>query len=108
MKRFNNYKNRGKSNYVCRTSEDDIIVREGLAYSPSDMARLNERGMPVNGLNAGKAFIDGEENPNFEVSTDRQRHVEIAELWEQHQIIREKARNAAKARARAKKESKTE
>ena len=103
MKRFNNYKNEGKSSYVCRECENDIVVREGLSYSPADMARLTERGMPVNALNTGKAYIDGEENPSFDITTDRQRFVEIADLWEQHQNIRERARNAARAKARAKK-----
>ena len=102
MIRFNKYKNHGRRAYVCRSCANDMVVREGLAYSPADMARLTERGMPVNGLNTGKAFIDGEENPDFAVSSDRQRFVDISDLWEEHQAIRERARNAARARSRAK------
>lgn len=102
MIRLNRYKKHGQRNYVCRCTENDIVVREGLAYSPADMARLTERGMPVNSINTGKAFIDGEENPSFHVTSDRQRFVDVADLWEEHQIIRDKARAANKARNKSK------
>lgn len=96
--RFDMYKKHGRRNYVCRACEDDQVVREGLAYSPSDMARLTERGMPVNSLATGKVFIDGEENPSFHVTSDRTRYVDVADLWEEHQNIINRARAAAKAR----------
>lgn len=102
MIRLNRYKNHGRHIYVCRKSEDDSVVRDGLSYSPADMERLTSRGMPVNSLNTGTAYIDGEENPSFEVTSDRQRHVDICDLWEQHQKIRDKARAAAKAIRRSK------
>lgn len=103
ISRFKQYCNHGRKVYVNRSSEDDQVVREGLAYSPADMARLTARGMPVNSLMTGKAFIDGEENPSFDVTSDRQRFVDVADLWEEHQNIKERARAAAKAKAKSKK-----
>lgn len=97
MLHFNRYKNHGRRLYVNRTSPNDQVVREGLSYSPSDMARLTERGMPVNSLMTGKAFVDGEENPSFNVTSDRTRFVDVCDLWEEHQIIRDKARKANRA-----------
>lgn len=97
MKRFKQYKNHGRKIYVNRTSDEDQVVREGLAYSPADMARLTERGMPVNSLSTGKVFVDGEENPSFNVTSDRTRFVDVCDLWEEHQLIRDKARKAHKS-----------
>ena len=103
MIRFNNYKNHGRRFSSCPSCDTDQVVREGLAYSPADMARLTERGMPVNSINTGKAFIDGEENPSFHVTSDRSRFVDVADLWEEHVTLRDKARNAAKAKKSSKK-----
>lgn len=96
--RFNMYKNHGQHICTCNRCDCEDVVRQGLAYSPADMARMTEKGMPVNSLLNGKAFIDGEENPSFDVTDDRQRFVDVAELWEKHQIRLDKARAAAKAR----------
>ena len=96
--RLERYKKHGLRQYVCTRCDNDEVVREGLSYSPSDMARLTERGMPVNGLNTGQAWIDGEENPSFHVGAERERFVDVADLWEQHVSLRDKARAAARAR----------
>ena len=98
ISRFKQYRKHGQRVYVCRVTENDQVVREGLAYTPSDMARLTERGMPVNSLMTGKVFYDGEENPSFNVTSDRARHVDICDLWEQHQCLVDKARSAARAK----------
>lgn len=71
-------------------------VREGLAYTPSQIASLTARGLPVNSLNTQSAFFDGTENATSFIPSDRQRHVDVADLWEEQQTIREKARKAAK------------
>lgn len=103
--RFVIYRTHGQRPYINVCCDSDIVVRGGLSYSPADMARLTERGMPVNSLMVGTAFVDGEVNPSFDVTLDRQRHVDICDLWEQHQILVGKARAAAKAK---KLQSKTE
>ena len=98
MKRFNMYKRHGLRPYINRTSETDVVVRNGLSYSPADMSKLTERGMPVNALNTGSVYIDGEENPSFDVTSDRVRYVDVCDLWEEHQRIRDKARVAARSK----------
>ncbi len=94
------YREYGRKGHLalCERCENEAVVREGLSYSPADMARLTERGMPVNSLNTGQAIIEGEENPSFDVTMDRQRHVDICDLWEDHMNIRDKARKAAQAK----------
>lgn len=100
MKRLRIYRECGRKGHLalCEKCENEAVVIEGLAYSPADMARLTERGMPVNSLNTGQAIVEGEENPSFDVTLDRQRHVDICDLWENHVTIRDKARKAAQAR----------
>lgn len=100
--RFLIFRNHGQRSVVCSRKETEPVVRNGLAYSPADMARLTERGMPVNSLSAGKAYYDGEENPSFFVTSDRERFVDVCDLWEQHQNIRDKARAANMKRKNSK------
>ena len=98
------YRNRLKRGSSCCKSETDLPVRNGLAYSPADMAKLTAKGMPINSLNTQSVFFDGEPNPPFHVSAERGRHVDVCDLWEDHMNLRDKARAAA----RAKKQSNTE
>ena len=98
MERNKRYRTYGRANVcMCCRKATEPVVREGLAYSPAQMAKLNERGMPVTGMNAADVFIDGEENPSFHVGSERQRFVDVADLWEEHVTIRDKARKAARA-----------
>lgn len=98
MKRLKRYANKGRSIGHCVRCADYPVVRDGLAYSPADMARLTARGMPVNSLNTQATWIDGEANPSFDVTSDRQRYVDVADLWEEHVKLKDKARKAAIAR----------
>lgn len=105
MNRYEKY-NRSWPKVKTVKSSDEPVVRNGLAYTPADMARLTERGMPVNALAAASMYTDGEMNPSFDISSDRERHVDVADLWEQHQQIISRARNAQ--RAKSKKSSNSE
>lgn len=103
------YRDSGRKGHIamCERCENELVVRESQSYSPADMARLHERGMPVNSVNTAQAIIEGEENPSFDISSDRKRHVDVCDLWEEHMQIRDKARKAAQARKMKSKQSKT-
>lgn len=107
MIRFMRYRDHGNKSHgaKCERCEHEEVVRQGLSYSPAQMASLTERGMPVNSMNTAVGFFDGEQNPSFDVSIDRQRGVDICDVWENHMQIRQKARAAAKARNAQKKSS---
>lgn len=92
------YVQNGRRLATCQRGETEPVVREGLAYSPADMARLADKGIPVNNLVTGKLFYDGSDDPSFHVGAERERFVDVADLWEQHMTIRDKARKAAKMR----------
>lgn len=56
--------------------------KSGLAYTPADMARMHAAGMPVNSANLINSFCDGDINPSFDIPFERQRGVDMAEIWE--------------------------
>ena len=87
----------GKGARVCAPVRKDgeLVVREGLSMTPADIARLTSRGMPINQQNVGM-FQDGEPNPSPYVTSERRRGVDVADLWEEHNRILQKARAAAK------------
>lgn len=95
MSRFNKYLNHGYRTCSPTCACDEDPTREGLAYTPSDMMRLAERGMPVNNLNNQKVYFDGSPDATFHVGDERLRGVDVADLWERQQVLREKARKAA-------------
>lgn len=94
MSRFDLYRGHGITRCVCHKHEEEPVVRKGLSYSPADMAKLTDRGMPVNGLNTQQVFFDGEVNPSWFIGAERERFVDVAELWEKDQILKDKARKA--------------
>lgn len=95
MKRFIKYRAHGAKTCVCERRDGEPVVREGLAMTPADIARLTARGMPINQQNLG-TFQDGEPNPSPYVTSERRRGVDVADLWEEHNRIISKARAAAK------------
>lgn len=96
--RIDKYRGYGLRFANCERKEQELVVRGGLSYTPADMAKLTERGMPINSFNTSTVFYDGEENPSFHVTSDRERYADVCDLWEEHMTIRDKARKAAKTR----------
>lgn len=94
-KRLFKYACRATHTCSCNRCDGEPVVREGLAMSPSDVAAMTARGMPVNQKNLS-LFQDGEPNPSPYVTSERRRGVDVAELWEEHQRILKKARSAAR------------
>lgn len=56
-------------------------TRQGLAYSPSKMLELAERGIPISSPNVG-TFFDGVDRPEWSVPIERQRGVDPADVWQ--------------------------
>lgn len=98
MDRIKRYSHHGHTLCVCHRKKHEAIVREGLAYTPAKMAELTSRGLPVNNINASTAFYEGSQDATFHVGSERLRGIDVADLWEQHQQLRNKARQAVKAK----------
>lgn len=95
MKRFNLYRKYGRRLCKAQSTSEELKTRQGLALTPSDVARLTSQGMPVNTENA-QMFYDGDTNPSPYVTSERRRGVDVAELWEQHQKLIASAKRAHK------------
>ena len=57
--------------------------------------KLTERGIPVSSQNMPEgSFFDGEVNPSWTVPIERDRGVDVADVWQAQQESRSKLRNA--------------
>lgn len=83
---------------TCLRKHDEKAPQPGLAYSPADMARMYAHGMPVNSTNLVGQFVDGSPNVQWsDLTIDRQRGVDIAEVWQASKQARSKISKAVKA-----------
>lgn len=94
MDRIKRYAKHG-INVTLYVAQDHEKTRQGQAYTPAQMAKLTERGLPVNNINNQKCYYDGDQNATFHVGQERTKGVDVAELWEAQQVLRAKARKAA-------------
>ena len=103
MNRFEKYLTHGCRS--CHTSfkENDDVTKQGLAYTPADMARLTAQGIPVSNKEIESKFYDGDDGSDFFVSSDRVKGNDINDLWEEEKLIRAKAKSAYKASKQSKK-----
>lgn len=72
----------------CKRTKDDIPVKGGLSITPSEMYRMASQGIPVS--NANLPFIEGDENPSWNIPAERMRGIDVAELWQLQQDSRAK------------------
>lgn len=78
---------------LCEPSEDFLKVKEGLAYTPSQMYELMEKGIPISMQNTG-TFVDGEPNPSWNVPLERERGVDASDVWQAQQEARKRIHTA--------------
>lgn len=71
--------------------KDKNPVKSHLALTPAQMDRAREQGVPITPSNVNPDLIqDGTVNPQFEIELERQRGVDIAELWQNAESSRKK------------------
>lgn len=81
--RNNVWKNSKGRTAICKRNHLEKAVAPDLAYTPADMARMYAHGMPVNSTNLVGQFNDGSENVEWhDLTIDRRRGVDPAEIWE--------------------------
>lgn len=82
-----------------RRHADESVVQNNLAYTPSQMMELAEKGIPINQGNIGADnFFDGVPigEGTFDLPLERQKGVDVADCWQAAQSIRKKAKNGLK------------
>ena len=71
--------------------KDKNPVKSHLAITPAQMDRAREQGVPITPSNVNPDLVqDGTTNPQFEIELERQRGVDIAELWQNAESSRKK------------------
>lgn len=104
--RFAKYCGRGCKSAHTHYKDGEDVTRQGLAYTPADMERMQAHGMPVRNPEIESMYYDGDTSNDFNVTSDRVRYNDVNDLWEENQAIRARARSAYKA-SKASKASKS-
>lgn len=97
MSRFDLYRGHGLKKCRAQRRETDDVTRQGLAYTPADMERMTARGMPIQSQEIAARFYDGDDGSDFGLPSDRVKGNDVNDLWEEHQSIKKKAKEAYKA-----------
>ena len=80
---------------------DKNPVKSHLAITPAQMDTAREQGIPITPNNVNPDLIqDGTTNPQFEIELERQRGVDIAELWQDAETSRKRLGDFKKIQTR--------
>lgn len=67
---------------VCKLSDKQSVQTiSDLAITPSIMADMVDKGIPVSSQALSGQYFDGVENPNWDLPIDQKRGVDVAEVW---------------------------
>lgn len=92
------YKNRNLSYPKRSTSpkrrDDELPVYGNLVVTPAEMMNMADKGIPISAQNMSYLPADGEKNPSWDLPLDRLRGVDPAQMWEESQVIKQKAKLA--------------
>lgn len=77
--------------------KDKRKVQNNLAYTPAQMDLMRQQGVPITPQGIADEYIyDGDDNPAFEVAAERQRGVDVAELWQKAETSKKTMKYAKK------------
>lgn len=69
-------------------SEEDDKTVPGLAMTPAQMMSLAEKGIPISNQQLNNEYYDGDVNCSDFVPLDRQRGVDVNEMWNKKKDVR--------------------
>lgn len=79
-----------------RRHHDEPIVQSDLAYTPSQMMKLTERGIPVSAATVSEElYFEGVpmSQGSFDLPLDMRRGVDVADCWQASESVRKKAKS---------------
>lgn len=76
--------------------EDEDKTIPNLALTPSQMLDMAEHGIPISNGNLSQLYDDGTVNPSWDIDLDRQRGVDVNQMWEHNQEIKSRFKKAYK------------
>lgn len=68
-------------------------VVPGLAFTPAQMAKMAEKGIPISTQSADQ-FVDGSLNPSFDIPIEDRRGVDVNDVWNASKDAKAKIINA--------------
>lgn len=77
-------------------SEDDILTIPDLAMTPAQMMSLAENGIPISNQHLNNEYYDGDVNISDDIPLDRQRGVDVNEMWNKKQDVKKALKKMAK------------
>lgn len=78
------------------SANGETPVQGGLSYTPAQMMKLVQNGIPVNAPNAQLVESQGVPNPSWDIPLERKRGVDIADIWQKEKATRLKIAKAYK------------
>lgn len=79
---------------VCKRKVYEHSVQNGLSISPSKMAELTAKGVPVSVNNLGVTYETGVDSLSYDVPPQYHRGVDLADLWNMEISSRNKIKKA--------------
>lgn len=74
--------------------EDELPVYGNLVVTPAQMQKMTEKGIPISAQNLSMTPQDGQPNPSWDLPLDQLRGIDPAQMWEESQIIKQRAKRA--------------
>lgn len=81
---------------VCRRHDDEPVVQNGLTVTPSEMLDLTRQGMSITSMNLRLLEAVDPADKDFYVPLQYRRGIDIADISEHSQEVRQKLKKAMK------------
>lgn len=77
----------------CKRRKNEEIVQNGLALTPAQILKMAEAGIPASSAN-NPNLVDGSKENNWIVPIEERRGIDMADLWNERQDIKQRFVNA--------------
>ena len=87
-----------KRPYICATckrKQGELPVHGELAYTPAEMFEMWKLGVPISNDNLGTSIFEPDKTV-WNIPIERQRGVDIADVWQAQQTARKRLKQAGK------------
>lgn len=87
-----------KRPYICTTckrKKGELPVHGNLAYTPAEMFDMWKQGVPISNENMGTPTFESDQTV-WNIPIERQRGVDIADVWQTQQTARKRMKQAGK------------
>lgn len=80
---------------TCKRKKGELPVHGALAYTPAEMFEMWKQGVPISNENMGTPTFESDTTV-WNIPIERQRGVDIADVWQTQQTARKRMKQAGK------------